>query len=375
MTSATFKTESPTSLRLRRERVGSAQLFSDRFIIKMLEVGSATALATLTVTENTGAAIVPTAADIPASQALGAAQDDTVWYRGSVNGNTVTGSATLIRGQDFDWVITAAHNVRFQQGTLNTSNMTIGNGKSYISDPGTTSVVSFMFISPTYLPGSDAGQDYAFLRLERRISPPNLVFTLGTAPENGDSILFAGYGLPGSMQEGTLPKTGNVMGFFGRYSPSEPPGWNSADDTGYFTGQHDSGVGNGGDSGGSVKRLNPSTGRWENLGTMIGSNLSNFTNFIAYYNADQDFQDFLVNTVRPATAVSVSPKLACTVTSTAVQLQFSNLEFNREYRVMRSSTLSAWEEAYRFTAATTSGLWSDALAPAGQRFYRLEWNQ
>ena len=40
---------------------------------------------------------------------------------------------------------------------------------------------------------------------------------------------------------------------------------------------------------------------------------------------------------------------------------------------MMSATRSAWEEAYRFTATATTGSWSEALAPEGQRFYHLEW--
>ncbi len=40
-----------------------------------------------------------------------------------------------------------------------------------------------------------------------------------------------------------------------------------------------------------------------------------------------------------------------------------------------SGTLSNWEEAHRFTAASATATWSEALAPEGRMFYRLEWNE
>jgi hypothetical protein len=70
-----------------------------------------------------------------------------------------------------------------------------------------------------------------------------------------------------------------------------------------------------------------------------------------------------------------SPTLACTINTTAAQLTLSNLTPSREYRVMRSSTLCAWAEAHRFTATAPTDSWSEARAPGGIMFYRLEWNE
>lgn len=76
--------------------------------------------------------------------------------------------------------------------------------------------------------------------------------------------------------------------------------------------------------------------------------------------------------------VSVLPEppiITATVTTASANLSISSLVTGREYRIMRSPTLSAWEEAHRFTATGTSGSWSEALSPEGRRFYRLEWDE
>ncbi|MBN8457474.1 MAG: trypsin-like serine protease [Verrucomicrobia bacterium] len=348
--------------------------FSPPFLCRAW-VSFAGGVAALALIWNAQGAFVPTAADIPAAQALGAAQEDTVWYKGTVNTNSVYASGTLIRGRDYDWVLTAAHVIRFPGGTIGIANMTVGNGTSYKSDLGDTAGVSSIFISPTYVPGTNGGADYAFLRLDRRISSANLVFTLGAAPRDGDPILFAGFGLPSSLAEGTLPNAGYVMGFYARYNSANVPGWNPADDLGLFADQHDSGVANDRDSGGSVKQFNPSTGRWQNIGTIIGSDFSTISIFYPYHKADQAFLDYLANTVQPVASPSAPPQVKLITSPTTAQLTFTNLDPTREYRVMRSSTSATWEEANRFTATTTTGTWSEPLAPDGRRFYRLEWNQ
>ena len=158
-----------------------------------------------------------------------------------------------------------------------------------------------MFLSPSFTPGNNIGADYAFLRLQTRISSESLVFRVGTAPHLGDTLLFAGDGLPGSMQEGSLPNTGNVMGFYASFDVTQPVTWNAVYDSGDFTGQHNSGVASGGDSGGSVKWLNTTTGQWESVGTLVGGNL-NATFFYPYYNADPYFVQTLNDSVQPISA-------------------------------------------------------------------------
>jgi hypothetical protein len=68
------------------------------------------------------------------------------------------------------------------------------------------------------------------------------------------------------------------------------------------------------------------------------------------------------------------PKIIATVGPTSAILAFSNLVIGREYRIMRSTSLASWVEAYRFTATTPVSSWSEALGTGGRQFYRLEWN-
>ena len=66
-----------------------------------------------------------------------------------------------------------------------------------------------------------------------------------------------------------------------------------------------------------------------------------------------------------------------------VRLGLAGLVVGREYRVMRSGDLSAWDEAARFTVTEDpmppSGRvdreWSEAAALPGRRFYKLEWDE
>lgn len=343
----------------------------NRFITCRLSV----ALLAMLTFQSVRAAVVPTAADIPVSYALGAMQDDTVWYRGIINNTSFRGSGILIRGQDYDYVITAGHAVSTQFGIIGVANMSVGDGSSYLTHPGNTSGISSIYLSPTYTTGNNDGEDYAFLRLSTRISSPALVFTLGATPAEGALILFSGYGLPGAMSGETITNTGNVMGFYARYSPTGPVTWNEACDTGIFNGQPDSGFGNTRDSGGSVKAYNILNNTWGHIGLMIGSNFSNTTIFYSFGRADSNFINFLFNTVRPAATVAESPQIACTVNASSAQLSFTKLETNREYRILRSFNLSGWEEAHRFTATDTTGSWSEGLATEGRRFYRMEWNE
>lgn len=126
-----------------------------------------------------------------------------------------------------------------------------------------------------------------------------------------------------------------------------------------------------------MKTFNPATGNWENLGTMIGAN-SSATIFLNYNNTGQYFHDTLNTVIRPVVpgpGVISLAILAISVSTTTADLSFSNLISNRGYRIMRSAVLSGWEEAHRFTAASSTATWSEPLAPAGRMFYRLEWDE
>jgi hypothetical protein len=349
--------------------------FVQEHIHRRLSSSSAVLLTLLSCqvsTEFAGASVLPTPADIPAAESLGAAQNDTVWVRGQAVG-TLYFSGTLIRGRDHDYVLTAAHGVKFPTGTFSPSQLMVGNGTSYIHNPGATSEVAVVYVSPTFVPGSNNGLDYAFLQLSNRISNNNQVFTIGATPQFGSSVLFSGFGIPGVMLGSTVPNNGNVMGFYGSYTPAGA--WIGANDGGNFTGQNNSGYATGGDSGGAVKFYNLAAGRWENIGTIIGSDFSDSTIFLNYNNADAAFFDYLRNTVRPVVSAPKPPSLAIAANPTAVQLSFAHLIPSREYRVMRSPTLSGWQGAHRFTATTATYSWSEATSTEGKMFYRLEWDE
>jgi len=322
-----------------------------------------------------GGATIPTAADRPASEAFGAQQEETVWYEGKVSGVSFFGSGILIRGAGSDWVLTAAHNVKGTTATVSVSDMTVGNGTSYLNDPGQTSSVAEVIISPSYVPSNvGAGADFAFLRLTTRISSPSLYFRIGPTPGFNQPLLFAGFGRPSSMAEGTLPNTGNVMGFTALFSAAQPSGYNTTIyDSGQFFNSA-TGVGSGGDSGGSVKAWNGTTGRYEMVGLMVaaGSSATYYFNF-----NEAGFMNILTNTVQPVTAPVPLPALTCTIASGQVELAMANLVTNRTYRLMRSGTLAAgsWTQAHSFTATGPTANWSEPVAPEGRQFYRLEWTE
>lgn len=246
-------------------------------------------------TQKGDSAVVMTAADISIAEALGAAQNDTVWVKGQAVG-TIYASGTLIRGAEHDYVLTVGHAVSFASGNFSPSQMTVGNGTSYLNDLGATTGVSSIYISQSYLAGRSSGLDFAFLQLTDRISGPDLVFKIAPTPEYGSSILFAGYGLPGTMSGEPVVNNGNVMSFYGSYR--KDGAYIEANDAAIFTGLNGSGVGSSRDSGGSVKVFNHSTGEWENLGTIVaGSAVS--TTFLNYNNADAEFNNYLINVVQP----------------------------------------------------------------------------
>ena len=251
--------------------------------------------------EKTLGGTVMAASDRPALEALAAAQDDLVWVEASANGNTIHASGTLIRGADSDWVLTAAHTLIYSSGTIQLNNITVGNGSSYINDRGQTSSVTQMIANPTYTPGSFQVGDWIFLRLEDRISDENLRFSIGATPEIGATILLAGFGTPSSLAEGTLPNQGNALAFNTSFNFAQPASYSaSMYDSGRFTGQHDSGFGTGGDSGGIVKYFNSATNQWDSLGTIVAGNSNTQATFFLNFNtAEQSFHDTLNNVVQP----------------------------------------------------------------------------
>lgn len=234
----------------------------------------------------------------PAHEALGAAQDDTVWLEGVFNGTTFRASGVLIRGIDSDWVITAAHNITGFAGTVNPGDLILGNGTSYLTDRGQTSTVSNMVISSSYsFSNQGSGADYALLELSTRISPEGLAFIIASQPQINSELLFSGFGNPISSTEGALVNTGSVMAFKSNYTTAQAFGYDSAL---YDSGRNDGGslfgVASSRDSGGSVKQWNSLTGQYENVGMMVASSSSS-TTFLNFY--DAEISNILNTTVRP----------------------------------------------------------------------------
>lgn len=104
------------------------------------------------------------------------------------------------------------------------------------------------------------------------------------------------------------------------------------------------------------------------LPSATGVNLSNAVFTLSSYGGGSTFPTYTVLAPKP-------PKLTASVVDTTAHITFANLIPNREYRLMRSGALNAWEEAHRFTPTVPTGSWSEALDPEGRQFYRLEWNE
>jgi hypothetical protein len=205
----------------------------------------------------------------------------------------------LIRGADYDWVLTAAHVIKFPSGTISIENMAVGDGTSYQSDRGATSGIGLMYLSESYNPANFLGDDYAFLRLTSRLTDENYAFKLASGPPDlGDALLFSGFGQPRTYDGAALPNTGNVIAFYGAYDPVQPSDWNERDEVGFADQQYNMASASPGDSGGTVKSYNSLTEQWEYAGILLGGNNA-ATIFYPHLNGDSRFTSFLFNEVRP----------------------------------------------------------------------------
>lgn len=88
---------------------------------------------------------------------------------------------------------------------------------------------------------------------------------------------------------------------------------------------------------------------------------------------DVIIQGFVARTNVYWNATAIQPRLAIDLAAGSVHLSMANLLLNKEYRIMRSPTLSGWEEAHRFTSAAAAFSWSGGVSTNRRMFYRLEW--
>ena len=331
---------------------------------RQIITASLAALAWAAFAGKAAAATIATASARLAHETLGAAQDEAVWLEGSVNGNFARSSGILIRGATADWVLIAAHAVVFPQGTIDIANMTVGNGSSYLNDRGQTSGVSEMIISPDFnVSSSGVGRDYALLRLTTRLSSASLVFEISSQPQVNEELLFAGFGNPIAADSGALPNTGNVMAFKANYSTSQSSGQTPEYyDSGQNYGGSLSGVATGGDSGGSVKRWNGISGRYEMVGLIKASN-SSATFFLSLY--EPVLAATIINTVHPMPATP--PVLTIEFTSAAMHLAWDATAAG--YQLQSSSDLTGWSNLG--SLITAPGTYDDPIASRPRQFYRL----
>jgi hypothetical protein len=294
-----------------------------------------------------------------------------LWVKGEALGAFYYFSAIRINDH---FAVTAAHAVMHPDYGVFVPAL-IGDGPNRLVDPGNVRQIAAVKVYPTYSGASGYPQpDIAILKFTQPLSGASPTFAPPQSIVVGQVVTAAGYGVPGFTDTGFRPEDGQLRGWDARIE-SETSHFNSQfyENTYFYPNSMISlnGRGSNGDSGSPV---------YDGQGRLAGMNIGNTPGTLHFDPIGTTiFLDLTNPTVRAwieaNTAIPDPPNLAINVTSTTAQFNFSNMIPAREYRVMRSSTLGAWEEAHRFTAITTTGSWSEALVPGGRRFYRLEWNE
>jgi hypothetical protein len=243
-------------------------------------------------------------------------------------------------------------------------------GSNFFSPLQTLDVVSYV-THPTYISGSNSvgGSVYDMAVLKISIAmPPPFASLAAISPPNGTTITYAGYGMPGLSLATATSHDGNLRSFQGTSTSTTGFLFDDAIYGATFAsstlGLPLAGSGSVGDSGAAGFTSDNDVAFMATSGSG-----DNFTFGVDLTNPTA--REFITaNTVMPD-----PPQLAIALVATSAQLSLSNLLSGREYRVMRSPTLSNWQEAFRFTATVTSYSWSEAISPIGRTFYRLEWNE
>lgn len=278
------------------------------------------------------------------------------------------GSGVLVNhASGIQLVLTAAHVLDSTSGMRPANKLTVMVGTNYLNPDKAIKVKNYVH-HPTYIVGSGLGTgsqiDLALIILESKLV--GIGVGMATLPaQNNQPLSFAGYGQHGLSLESLQSKDGYLRGF--QSMAMNPSGL--FDDTIYnssFTSTlMDStylGVAANGDSGGGV---------FQNAslhGVMVGASPGT----IIYVDLTSEV---VTNFIDGFVAQFQQPEVEISLFSSSIALSFSELFPGREYRVMRSPTLSGWEEAHRFTAAASTGSWGEALAAGGSMFYKLEWDE
>jgi hypothetical protein len=265
-------------------------------------------------------------------------------------------------------ILTAAHVVDALGGSFNSpANLSVLTGHNFLSPTQNVSV-AFYRVHPSYIQGSGLGTgsqiDLAVIHTTIAMDGPYAV--IGTSPlANGNILTMIGAGRPGFLGGILDPYDGNFRACRG--SLVNPT---SQFDNLYYNGLNASGSssfslpggGSLGCSGGAGFTANNEVVFLITSGAYGGSSVRT----IGVDLTNPEIHNFIA---------SEPPKLTLTVSPTTAQLSFADLIRNRQYRVMRSSALTAWTESHRFTAASDTATWSESLATSGKMFYRLEWDE
>lgn len=286
--------------------------------------------------------------------------------RDSITG-TVSYSSGFVVGPNKVW--TAAHVVDSNSGFRDAGSLTVVGGANFNTPISSTSVTSYVVHDswgagghPDMLAGT--AFDGAILTTAGTFDGPFFeMSTLPVAIPNGSILTCVGFGRA-TLSSGEYSDDGFLRAFQMRaVTPSS-----SFSDALYGAG-----------SGSNFTSTNPGAASSGDSGAIVLYNGKPVGYLVAGSSPRSTFTDTTTSTAQAFFRANVpgpaQPALACTVTPTTAQLNFTNLVPSREYRIMRSAALATWEEAHRFTATTATGTWSEPLAPDGRRFYRLEWNE
>ncbi len=312
--------------------------------------------------------------------ALGVANGAHVlWVKSEYNGFPFYFSAIKINNF---YAITSGHGV--YTATYDNPNILlitpsfVGDGTNHLSDPGTVRTISQVIVYPTY--GGNSGAvnfsqpDLVILKFSQPISGSNPTFATPGTLAIGDVVTSAGFGVPGFTNIGFLPMDGQLRGWVASVLSETSASFNT-ENYGHTRFNSNPYLLNG-----RVSSSDSGSPVYDVYGRLVGMNEGSTPPPNNYDVAGASIFLDLTNPTILAwilanTALPIPPIIACTVATSEAQLAFIHLVPVREYRIMRSPVLSGWQEAHRFTAASATATWSEALAPEGRMFYRLEWDE
>ena len=191
--------------------------------LSLIAIGST--LAAIGAEDKLHSQVILKSSSIPAVKALGASDENTVFFEEIYQGQLYKASGVLIRGLVNDWVLVPEHLVGLGGGSyVAPQAMIFGTGDNRLTDRGLTTNGDLLI--PFALPGISS--DVIAIRLTDRISSPGLQFRVGVPRQFGDILAVSGFPDTGkALDTGNFDPQGNVMGITAKFVDNISPGYSN----------------------------------------------------------------------------------------------------------------------------------------------------